>query len=287
MLRFSFVPLVAVLLGLLCGLWTLTRNSAIENPPSAALAQKQTCPQVKPLTIRATRKDKMEAAVEENIRKWSVKVRNSTGEERLLAYYFRAENYYVIGKYDDAINDLDSAVGLAKEVRTYFNASIHNGRGQHEAALNELGRDKYGREARAYALLKTGQADQCVKECNKCIEQHNDNELTYLLRGQAYQALGKNQKAIRDFTRSLYKATDCDESFADYLSGQSYDVKTELRLLHNAEVYHRRAVSLARTGKSAQAMQDVKQSVRFGFSPGLDACLSQGRMGCVSTTWAG
>lgn len=278
MLRFSFLPLIAVWLGLLSGLLTIILHPAHENPSSAPIAQRKTCPQVKPSTIRATRKDKLERAVEENIRKWTIQIKHSSGEKRVLAYYFRAENYYLLGKYDDATKDLDSVLNLAKEVRTYFNARINNGLGQYEAALNELGWNKYGDATRAYALLKTGQAQRCIEECSKCINQHDAIEVAYLIRGQAYHSLGKDQLAIKDFTKSLYKATGWDESFANYQSSQIYDLDTELRLLHNAEVYQRRATCFARTRQPTRAMQDVKQSEQLGFSPGRDACLSRSVM---------
>lgn len=283
MLRFFFVPLVAVWLGMLSGLWTLMH--APRNVSLPPIAQAKTCLQVEPSIGQATRRDKMKRAVEENIRLWGRQIETSSGEKRALAHYFRAENYYVIGKYHDAIKDLESVPNLAKPVRTSFNAKINNGLGQYEAALKELGQDNYGSEIRAYALLKTNQAKRAIEECNKCIKQQNDNELTYFIRGQAYQALGADQKAIMDFSKSLYKSTSSDCSFVDYLSTQTcdtYDITTELRLLHNAAVYQRRAISFSRTGKSMQAMQDAKRSAQLGFSPTMDACLSQSGMGTIA-----
>lgn len=106
--------------------------------------------------------------------------------------------------------------------------------------------------------------------------------MTYLIRGQAYQALGEDKKAIKDFTKSLHTETIGDYSIEKYLSSQSYDISTELRLLHNAEVYQRRAICLARTGNSTQATQDMKQSARLGFYPRMDACLSQPGMGAIA-----
>ncbi len=283
MLRFSFVPMFAFWLGLFSGLCTiLMQNPAPKDPSSTPIAQEKSCSQVTPSTIvRTTRKDKMEGAVEENIRRWSIEIKNSSGRKHALAHYFRAENYYVIGKYDEAMRDLEAVPNLAKPVRASFIARINNGLGQYEAALTELGHNNYGSEIRAYALLKTNQVKGAIEECNKSIKQHNANELTYLIRGQAYQSLGENQKAIRDFTKSLYKATIGDESFVDYQSSQNYDTGTEVRLLHNAEVYQRRAMSFARTGKSTRAMQDMKQSALLGFSAGMDAGVFEAGMGAV------
>lgn len=190
-----------------------------------------------------------------------------------LSHYWRAEDNFALGKYQDAMDDIEQAakLKLAPSCAHTFKGRVYNATGKYHEALSEFGRGSGGMFS-AYSYFKLREYDKALKCCSPS---GKDDKQSFLLRGQIHEALGNYQKAAADFTAALYNDGDNDGELIRYFEDCSWrDVTQELHILHNAETFYRRADVYNKLGKTALASADMEQALNSGFLPGMDSCLS-------------
>ncbi|MBX9685749.1 MAG: hypothetical protein K2X27_03545 [Candidatus Obscuribacterales bacterium] len=276
MLRYGFLSIFAFLLGLLLPSLCICFVPTVERSQTGSLsgsAQEHGKIWRESLNKQAAgRKAKVHKAIQENVSKWTLQV-NASGEQAELARYFRAENYILLGQYSEALKDIESSPNLALPVKENSRSRIYAAMGRYDEALSEISKYNYPNVFRAYALMKTKRYTAAIRECNRCLRQEDMPEMSYLVKAQAEAALGNHKKAVADFGRALYASTVSEQSFAEYEAGGAYEINTELRILHNADVYYRRSLSFSALKKERQSAADLKKSLKLGYLPGSDACV--------------
>ena len=163
-------------------------------------------------------------------------------------YYNRACSYYCSNKYDKAIEDYDKAIKLNPNDACYF-----NNRGHSYFALN-----KYS---------------EAIEDYDKAIKLDPNNASYYYKRGFSYYALNKYDKAIEDYN----KAIKLDPNNAAYFSsrGDIYyyekaynksieDYNKAIKLdPNNAFYYDNRGLAYEKLGEYSKALEDYDKAIKL------------------------
>jgi len=163
-------------------------------------------------------------------------------------YYNRACSYYCSNKYDKAIEDYDKAIKLNPNDACYF-----NNRGHSYFALN-----KYS---------------EAIEDYDKAIKLDPNNASYYYKRGFSYYALNKYNKAIEDYN----KAIKLDPNNAAYFSsrGDIYyyekaynkaieDYNKAIKLdPNNAFYYDNRGLAYEKLKKYKEAINDYNKAIKL------------------------
>ena len=125
-----------------------------------------------------------------------------------------------------------------------------------------------------HRFMKLEEYHAAIAQYTKATELEPNNPDGYKGRGQAYFQLGKNQKALEDFNKSIELDSKCSEN-AYFLRGtlwylkQDYDKALSdfdeaLRMNHQfAEVYYHRSLVHERIEEITKAIADMKKYIHL------------------------
>ncbi|NLS91140.1 MAG: tetratricopeptide repeat protein [Planctomycetaceae bacterium] len=139
---------------------------------------------------------------------------------RPRVYFDRADAWYRLREYDNALRDIDEAIKLKPEIAGYqfFRAHVllelgrvDEASAHYEAALVQDPGFKEGWLAGAIAL-KQGKFREAIEQFNTVLEADPTHSLAYHYRGEAWCRLGEYENALRDFDEATRLAPDCVSS---------------------------------------------------------------------------
>jgi tetratricopeptide (TPR) repeat protein len=163
-------------------------------------------------------------------------------------YYGRANSYFMLKKYNEAISDYNKAISLGyKDVQIFVLKSqsflyLY----EYDIAIETLDqaldykKDSSLFNLRAYAFYKKGDYDKALDDCNKAIALDYSKPNPFKNRGLAYLGKGQYNKAIEQFNKSI----SIDPTYAYAYSG--------------------RGETLLKLGKTENALLDFKKACEHG-----------------------
>jgi Mlc titration factor MtfA (ptsG expression regulator) len=128
-------------------------------------------------------------------------------EERAEALYERAGALREAGRADEALADLDEALGLCPDYGAAYTyrAVLRGERGERERALADLGealrldpRDDWARLERARLYHEAGQPGRALKDLDRAARLCPHDAEVFRLRAEVLEALGRGEDARRD-----------------------------------------------------------------------------------------
>ena len=137
----------------------------------------------------------------EEILKWVPKP--SFDEE----FFARGTAYYILGKYDEAIAELDRAIGLKPQYADAYNSRgrVYSGKGDYVRALADCDKavelspgDMLAHYSRGRTYADKGDYDRAVADYSEVIRIEPDFIAAYRNRAAAYEKLGDKDKAQAD-----------------------------------------------------------------------------------------
>ncbi|MBZ0273047.1 tetratricopeptide repeat protein [bacterium] len=164
-------------------------------------------------------------------------------------YYARGAIYMALGRYDDAIRDLDSAIGYEPENSEYHIARgevrLRIGRG--EAAEKDYARaiELDSENAKAYlgrgglALVRNDLASARI-DLDHCVRLAPNFSSCYLRRGKMFQMRGETDRGLADYAKATELAPDSSEAWferamAELELGRANDAEKSARKIAAVE----------------------------------------------------
>ncbi|MGE4496505.1 MAG: tetratricopeptide repeat protein [Deferribacterales bacterium] len=188
------------------------------------------------------------------------------GRNKNTAYlhYRRGEILFLLGKYNDAVMELDEA--LTQKPRTYARANTLIG-----LAYAELGNTKQaffylnrgieaqGESAEAYlgrakAYLKAGSPEQAIVDVTRAIELEPKNAGSYFQRAQVLFAVSKTGDGIKDLETAAILDSSMEKAFSQAAWILSTHPDPYFRDGAKAVLYGRRAYSLRPDNTNAERL---------------------------------
>jgi tetratricopeptide (TPR) repeat protein len=135
-----------------------------------------------------------------------------------FAYEIRCEVYLAKGNYDLAISDCTIAISLelSRDPDSWWLYYLYSARGDaytakgsYDLAIKDYTTSIEGDPAegwyksRALAYLKKGDYEMAIADSSQAINIYSEYDEAFWIRGQAYMALGQNDKAVSDFQQCL------------------------------------------------------------------------------------
>jgi tetratricopeptide (TPR) repeat protein len=207
---------------------------------------------------------------------------DAEGELAAYVYNNRANAYYELAQYQQAIADYDQAIDLnpayAKAYNNRANAYYELAQYQQAIAdydqaidLNPSYAEAYNNRGNAYADL--GQYEQAIESYTQAIDLKSDYANAYYNRGLAYADLGQYEQAIADYN----KAIELNPSYAEAYNnrGNAYadlgqyqqaiaDYNKAIELNPDfANAYYNRGLAYADLGQYEQAVDSYTQGIEF------------------------
>lgn len=111
-------------------------------------------------------------------------------------YYWRADDFYQLGKYDKAVQDYDSELSIShfwKNIPIAYNVIVRRWFLTPDLHVAKI----YCRRGRANFALHNYEIS--IDDFNNSIEHNPSEALSYWYRGKAYDAMGKHELAAKDF----------------------------------------------------------------------------------------
>ncbi len=182
----------------------------------------------------------------------TIKVKESNPKKygKATFYYFtKGRCYYHLGRYDEAIKNLEKALSESKY-------------GMDAKARLWLGRvyKKKGDDKKAEKILR-----EALNLCNKDVKKANDTKLhkAYLLRGLCYLELGEFDKAISDFQETIRRRVRSDRPVNHtnyFLDAHKYIGIAYMKAGNRdkAREYFQKTIKLAKT----RGFQEVEEETR-------------------------
>jgi len=165
------------------------------------------------------------------------------------AYYNRGNAYKIIGNYEQAIMDYDSAIKIYPQYPNAYNnrgnaySILHN----YERAINDYSMairfvPQYAEayNNRGFAYRRLGDYVQAIDDFSRAIDLNPEYDVAYYGRGNSYYNLGNLRQAISDYD----KAIGINPQYAD--------------------AYTNRGLAYSKLGDGEQAAEDFKAAARFG-----------------------
>jgi len=183
----------------------------------------------------------------------TIKVKESNPKRygKSTFYYFtKGRCYYHLGRYDDAIANLEKALSEAKY-------------GMDAKARLWLGRvyKKKGDEKKAGEMLR-----EALKFCNKNVEKADETGLhkAYLLRGLCYLELDEYNKAISDFEETIKRRVRSDRPVnhtSYYIDAHKYIGIAYMKAGNKdkAKEYFRKTIELAKNRGFQEVVEEAKE----------------------------
>jgi len=181
--------------------------------------------------------------------------------ERALDHSLRAKIFYRNGRYDDALKECESALGILPE--RVAAASVQADQVQADAL-----------EIQIRTLLQLRRYDEAMRSCDQAIAKGKKSAMFYELRGLAGAGHDDYPGAIRDFGRALEIRPDDPHLLADrgwaYLHFDSpklalVDFEAAIKIdSADANAHSGRGTAHARLGDHRAAVDDARAALRLG-----------------------
>jgi Mlc titration factor MtfA (ptsG expression regulator)/Tfp pilus assembly protein PilF len=199
------------------------------------------------------------------------------------AYWQRADGYYSLGEFDNALADYTYLIQLAPKAETadayYERGWVHRENEDLEKAIADFSesiqrrRDfaaAYRERGTTYALR--GEYRKALADLNRALQLDPKDDVVYLQRGSMLCKMRKYDRAISDLTRALrlcpYRSDTHIERALAYLSHKQYDhaladCNEALRLEpDSAETYRIRSDVYEAKGETDLARRDRDEAAR-------------------------
>lgn len=168
------------------------------------------------------------------------------------AYFSRGDAYLAKGNYDLAINDFTVAIGmeLSKDPNSWWVYYIYSARGDaycakgsYDLAIKDYTTSIEGKKdnpaegwykSRALAYLKNGNYEMAIADSSQAINMYSEYDEPFWIRGQAYMALGQNDKALSDFQQCL-ALSESLEPYTNQLWERNEQVREWIQALESAK----------------------------------------------------
>jgi tetratricopeptide (TPR) repeat protein len=219
----------------------------------------------------------------------------------LIAYMVRAETFSHNSQFPEAVKDFSLVISYAPESKKALHdrASCYLRLGQADRALEDVNKlmliskhrvdastqdtvDQLGLRARVYFTGKDYQ--KALADCNQCIKLAGQAHLqvprqTYFVRAIVYHALGNDRAAVQDFTRVMTTQASDNDAFylvrgSCYLRLKEYQKALDDFNKAGADpdwagyLYYLRSQCSDKLGNKQQALKDLQQSQKLGYTPG-------------------
>ena len=215
---------------------------------------------------------------------------NLFAQETAEDHLRKGRRYNDQGNYDQAISELDQAIGLdPKSALAYYaRGYYYQNKGNYDQTISDYSKaieldpnyaDAYYSRGRHY--LDKGNYDQAILDYNQAVELYNKaanlKSVAYAHnnRGNAYSAKGNDDQAILDYNKSI----ELDGSYGGvyYARGNSYlrkgnydqailDYNKSLELAPTAaSAYHSRGLAYYLKQEYGKALADLQQAELLGF----------------------
>ena len=183
----------------------------------------------------------------------TIKVKKSNPKKygKATFYYFtKGRCYYHLGRYDEAVSNLEKALSEAKY-------------GMDAKARLWLGRvyKKKGEEKKAEEILRNA-----LTFCDKNVEKGEENDLhkAYLLRGLCYLELDEHDKAISDFKETIKRRVYSDRPVnhtSYYLDAHKYIGIAYMRAGNRdkAKEYFQKTIELAQKRGFQEVIEETEE----------------------------
>ena len=180
-----------------------------------------------------------------------VKEKNPKKYGKSTFYYFtKGRCYYHLGKYDQAINNLEKALteskyGMDAKARLWL-GRVYKAKGDHEKAELKL--------------------KDALKFCKKNVENGDEQGLhrAYFLRGLCYLELDEYEKAIPDFEETIKRRVMADRPVnhtSYYIDAHKYTGIAYMKAGNNdkAKEYFQKTIELAKKRGFQEVVKEVKE----------------------------
>jgi tetratricopeptide (TPR) repeat protein len=142
----------------------------------------------------------------------AIDIGDLTRANQALAYHYRGALYLKRDRIDEAISDLDRALGLNPRLATAFGdrGIAHRKKGQYELAIADYGQairlwpewhDWYVH--RGIVLSALGRYDDAIADYGTALSLRPNLVSAFVARADAYLAKGETANAIGDFRRAV------------------------------------------------------------------------------------
>ena len=197
-------------------------------------------------------------------------------------YFRRAFKNDDLGKYEEAIEDLNKAIELKPDYTYAYNnrGFAYNNLGQYNRAIEDLDKaieldpdNTYAYNNRGFAYNNLGQYNRAIEDYDKAIELDPDYARAYNNRGSTYDDLKQYDRAIEDYDKAIeldpdYALAYNNRGFAYNNLGQydraieDYDKAIELDP-NDADYYTNRARAYRKLGKTSLAEADEARAAEL------------------------
>lgn len=176
-------------------------------------------------------------------------------------HYRRGEILFLLGKYNDAVMELDEA--LTQKPKTYARANTLTGLayvelGNTRQAFFYLNRgiEAQGESAEAYlgrakAYMKSGSPEQAIVDVTRAIQIDPKNAESYFLRAQVLFAVSKTGDGIRDLETAIILDHNMEKAFSQAAWVLSTHPDPYFRNGAKAVLYGRKAYALKPDNENA------------------------------------
>jgi TonB family protein len=158
---------------------------------------------------------------------------NAPSRSFLLA--LRGRQYYLAGKYDQAIGDLDTAIGLDSELPqpVHYRGLSYAAKGDLDHAIADFSRvikldpafsAAYFRRGLAY--YNKGEFDKAISDLDQAIARDPADPTTYHYRGLSHFKRGEQALAIADYNEVIKR--DAKDSLALFNRGNAYAANNDV-----------------------------------------------------------
>ncbi len=203
-----------------------------------------------------------------------------TAEQKSWALFWRAEARSGLGRDEEALEDLDSAIAIKPDWIKALSQRGYTllGLKEYDRAIADYSRaiaidPKYAAAYynRGIAYLNKGDNDRAIEDYTQALEINPKHAAAYYNRGLAHRDKGDNDRAIEDYTRALeinpkYATAYNSRAWAYYKLGQFEqglaDANTSISLNpKSAYAYDTRAQIEEALGMSDEAIKDFRQAL--------------------------
>ncbi len=197
------------------------------------------------------------------------------------AYFNRANANKILGKYNEALRDLDSAIMLNPGYPEAYNnrGLIRKMVGDYRAAMEDFSKtielnpaDAVAYSNRADLFMRRGEYQKGFKDLNKAIELEPHYAGFYSNRCGSYNLLGKYKEAIEDCTRAVeiapqdaiaYNSRGFAFSALGNYSEAIADYNKSLTINPNPIFYFNRGVAYKGKGEYQMAVHDFSNAIKL------------------------
>ena len=195
-------------------------------------------------------------------------------------YYVRGAAYTTLGRFDNALADLNDALVLDADRTDYLIArgevqvrlkKFEQARRDYDRAIEKAPEDPRGYLGRGGLHLMTGELDKARRDLDRCVAADETFALGYLRRGKYWEMTGNKENALADYRMAAKALPSSDEAWhevtlAEIALGNFEQAESAARHLLKLSRDPARAHKILGTvllsrGKSDQAITQFGQAV--------------------------